>query len=105
MAAGTQDIAPTRLRQAEVDSRQDVHRQTYLSIFAEAGLDSRLADALYGAESDSAHNPFADDAADVLTAIKARGLRTAVVSDIHFDIRPAFRRAGLDHLIDLTKPS
>ncbi len=72
-----------------------------VAVFAEAGLDPTLAHALYDVESDASYNPFADDAARVLSSIRTRGLRTAIISDIHFDLRPAFTRAGLDGLVDL----
>jgi HAD superfamily hydrolase (TIGR01549 family) len=85
---------------AGVDADAALHRQTYLSVFAEAGLDPELAHALYEVESDGSLNPFADDAASVLSTLKARGVRTAIISDIHFDLRPVFRRAGLDEFVD-----
>src|SRR4051794_6029332 len=43
----------------------------------------------------------ADDAAATLRELCAGGLRLAVVSDSHVDIRPAFAAAGLDGVIDV----
>ena len=51
-------------------------------------------------ESDAALNPFADDVAATLERIKGLGLRVAILSDIHFDIRPAFADAGLLAFVD-----
>lgn len=36
------------------------------------------------------------DTVEVLRSLKAHGLRTAIVSNIAFDIRPAFRTAGAE---------
>jgi FMN phosphatase YigB (HAD superfamily) len=72
-----------------------------LGVFADAGLDSELAEALYAVESDPRHNPFALDVRHTLEALGTRGVRVAVVSDIHFDLRPVFDAAGLGKLVDV----
>ena len=84
-----------------MDTDADRHRETYLSVFAEAQLAPDLAHALYDVESDASLNPFAGDAARVLTTVKQWNLRTAIISDIHFDLRAVFDRAGLGALVDL----
>ena len=84
-----------------VDTSAATHREAYFSVFAAAGLDADLAEALYALESDPALNPFADDAADTLANIKGAGFRVAILSDIHFDIRPSFANAGLLELVDV----
>lgn len=81
-------------------ARADVHGDTYFGVFADAGIDEELAAALYAVESDPAHNPFAVDAAPVLEAIARHGVRIAVLSDIHFDLRPAFASVGLADAVD-----
>jgi HAD superfamily hydrolase (TIGR01509 family) len=63
-----------------------------------ASLD--LADALYEEESDPRNNPFAANAPAMLAALAAAEIRTAVVSDIHFDLRPVFAAARLDQYVD-----
>jgi HAD superfamily hydrolase (TIGR01549 family) len=55
---------------------------------------------LYAEESDPANNAFAADAQRTLHALRSGGIRIAIVSDIHFDLRPAFTAAGLDDCID-----
>jgi FMN phosphatase YigB (HAD superfamily) len=72
-----------------------------MAVFADAGLDDRLAQALYAIESDPRLNPFAEDVADTLPDRHHRGVRLAIVSDIHFDLRPAFDSAGLAEFIDV----
>ncbi len=89
-----------RLDAPGVDCDAAVHRQTYFDVFAEAGIDPHLASALYAVESDPRHNPFATDAAQTLGRLKQQGVRVAVLSDVHFDIRPAFAAAGLHGLVD-----
>jgi len=90
-----------RLDGPGVDSDAGVHRTTYLSVFAEAGLDEELAASLYEVESDVDRNPFADDVAPVLRQLHDQDVRVAVVSDIHVDLRPVFANAGLDNLVDV----
>ncbi|MFR9774877.1 HAD family hydrolase [Micromonospora sp. MS34] len=92
---------PDRLDAPGVDCDALVHRNTYHGVFADAGLDAALADALYAVESDPAYNPFAVDAVPVLRAVAGHGLRIAVVSDIHFDLRPVFAAAGLAGVVDV----
>ncbi|GAA2586365.1 HAD family hydrolase [Winogradskya consettensis] len=82
------------------DTDAERHRAAYYRYFADAGLDDDLADALYAVESDPAHNHFAVDAVPVLRAIAAHGTTIAVLSDIHFDIRPAFTAAGLGDVVN-----
>ena len=84
-----------------VDCDADLHRRTYRSAFRDLGIDDDLAEALYAVESDPMASSFADDVAETLRALRSAGLRTAVVSDIHVDIRPAFVAAGLAHLVDV----
>ncbi len=96
------DDAPDleRLTAPGVDSDAQLHRDAYAGVFRDAGLDRDVADALYEVESDASFNPFARDVAAVLGAVKSRGVQVAVISDIHFDIRPVFEQAGLADLVD-----
>lgn len=83
-----------------VDESARVHRQTYDRLFRVAGLDDDLAEALYSVESNPVYNRFADDVADTLRALQSASVRVAIVSDIHFDLRPVFADAGLGDLVD-----
>lgn len=96
-ANGEQD----RLDGRGVDSDAALHRKTYMSVFADAGLDPELAESLYGVESDPRHNPFALDVPEALESLHQSGVRIAVASDVHFDLRPAFHTAGLEGLVDV----
>ena len=90
-----------RLWAAGVDADVAVHRDAYFQVFADAGLDTDLAEALYELESDAGLNPFAEDVAEAFANIKGAGFRIGVLSDIHFDIRPAFVDAGLYDFVDV----
>jgi len=90
-----------RLDGPGVDSDAAVHRATYLGVFADAGLDDELAASLYDVESDLSLNPFAEDVAPVLRQLHDQGVRVAVVSDIHVDLRPVFADAGLGGQVDV----
>jgi HAD superfamily hydrolase (TIGR01509 family) len=78
------------------DRSAAIHHEFHKRLFHVAGLAPKLGDALYAEESDPANNPFAADVAPTLAALHAAGVRTAVISDIHFDLRPTFVAAGLD---------
>lgn len=96
-ANGEQD----RLDGPGVDSDAVLHRKTYMGVLADAGLDAALAESLYAVESDPRYNPFAQDVPETLEALRERGIGLAVVSDVHFDLRPAFHAAGLGGLVDV----
>uniref|UniRef100_UPI0031D0355C HAD family hydrolase n=1 Tax=Saccharothrix mutabilis TaxID=33921 RepID=UPI0031D0355C len=88
-----------RLDAPGVDADATRHRETYYGAFTDAGLDADLADALYEVESDAASNPFAADAAATLKSLHDNGIRIGVLSDIHFDIRPAFDGLPVDSFV------
>ena len=90
-----------RLDAPGVDCDAALHRRTFLDVLTDAGLDADLVDSLYVVESDPLNNPFADDVADTFAALQERGIRIAVVSDIHVDLRPAFDAAGLAGPVDV----
>lgn len=73
-----------------IDTDVELHRSAYTTWFAEAGLDEELAASLYAVESDASTNPFAEDAGNLLRSLHRCGVQACIVSDIHFDLRPAF---------------
>jgi FMN phosphatase YigB (HAD superfamily) len=65
-----------------------------------AGLPAELADAIWQRDGDfGATVPYVDTA-PVLKALKGRGHRIAIVSDIHYDLRPTFQHHGLHEYVD-----
>ncbi|WP_223290979.1 HAD family hydrolase [Streptomyces avicenniae] len=86
---------------AERDRDADRHRATYTALARRVPLPvPELYDALYDRHMEpEAWRPYAD-AADVLRALRERGVPVAVVSNIGWDLRPVFRAHGLDTLVD-----
>ncbi len=76
------------------------HRAANMLWFEGAGIDPELAHALYLFDEDPAHRPLYSDALGVLAALKARRVKIAIVSDIHFDIRPLLAGQGAGGFID-----
>ena len=83
-----------------LDADAERHHRAYMELFSDAGLTNELAAALYESESDFRRNPFSLDASATIVALKALGVRVGLLSDIHFDPRPAFQVAGILDLID-----
>ncbi|MFI9011623.1 HAD family hydrolase [Actinosynnema sp. NPDC053489] len=92
-------LDPARMEAPGVDADAELHREAYYQAFQAAGLDEELADSLYAVESDPMANPFAVDAGPTLRALHDAGVRVGVLSDIHFDIRPAFRDLPVDAFV------
>jgi FMN phosphatase YigB (HAD superfamily) len=62
-------------------------------------LDPELAEAMFRVEWEPAARPVYPDVAHVLAAVRDRGTKIAVVSDIHFDIRPDCVAQGIDRFV------
>ena len=85
------------------DLSTDRHRAVWTELYAAAGceelapgLSQRLYERTVAAESWEAY----PDTVPTLDAVRARGLRVAVVSDTGFDLRPAMDRLGLTPYLD-----
>jgi FMN phosphatase YigB (HAD superfamily) len=76
------------------------HRHVNLRWFEIAGLDEELSVVLYELDFEPECHPFFPDVPDVLEALHSAGIGVAVVSDIHFDLRPEFAAADLDQYVD-----
>ena len=83
-----------------IDLSAEFHRATTMRMYDEARLDSELAEALYRVEWELEARPVYPDVAATLGAVRGRGAKVAVVSDIHFDIRPDCIAQGIDSFID-----
>ncbi|MCW2689994.1 MAG: haloacid dehalogenase [Mycobacterium sp.] len=85
---------------ANRDLTPHLHREAYLHVLRESGLAHHHAESLYGRVIDpSCWTPYPDTAA-VLKGLSEQGFRTAVVSNISFDIRPAFEAMGVARYVD-----
>ncbi|MDX2530583.1 HAD family hydrolase [Streptomyces europaeiscabiei] len=79
------------------DRSAEQHRAAYTGLSRQVPLpDPALHDALYDRHmTPSAWSPY-PDAAEVLAALRERGVAVGVVSNIGWDLRPVFRAHGLD---------
>ncbi|KRE27898.1 haloacid dehalogenase [Mycobacterium sp. Soil538] len=82
------------------DLAPHLHREAYLHVLRESGLARHHAEALYGKVIDPAYWTPYPDTATVLAGLRERGIKTAVVSNIAFDIRPAFEMLGVAADVD-----
>lgn len=76
------------------DLTPHLHREAYLHVLRESGLADHHAEALYRRVVDPASWTPYPDTVEVLGSLQGLGLGTAVVSNIAFDVRPAFTAAG-----------
>jgi HAD superfamily hydrolase (TIGR01509 family) len=77
------------------DLAPHLHREAYLHVLRESGVAAHHAEALYSRLIDpSSWTPY-PDTVEVLRRLHRQGVKTAVVSNIAFDIRPAFQALGV----------
>lgn len=72
------------------DLAPHLHREAYLHVLRESGLAGHHAEALYRRVVDPASWTPYPDTAEVIEGLAAQGIQIAVVSNIAFDVRPAF---------------
>lgn len=83
------------------DRDPKLHRTAYLDVLAKSGVPAPgRAAALYGLLIDPSRWVPYPDTGEVLKTLSENGIRTAVVSNIAFDIRPAFEARGWDQWVD-----
>lgn len=85
---------------ADRDLAPHLHREAYLHVLRESGLADHHAQALYDRVIDPASWTAYPDTARVFKNLRAQGIRTAVVSNIAFDVRPAFAAIGAAEHVD-----
>ena len=72
------------------DLAPHLHREAYLHVLRESGLAEHHAESLYDRVINPASWTAYPDTAGVLKGLHGQGIKTAVVSNIAFDVRPAF---------------
>ncbi|MET7730135.1 HAD-IA family hydrolase [Streptomyces sp. NPDC005402] len=84
------------------DESAELHRAAYTGLSRLVPLpDPALHDALYDRHMlPAAWQPY-PDAAEVLRALRERGTKVGVVSNIGWDLRPILRAHGLDPYVDV----
>ncbi len=78
------------------DLDAQMHRTAYMHVLRESGLSDGHAASLYERCVDPAEWTVYPDTVAVLNGLRAGGVRTAVVSNIAWDIRPVLASAGAD---------
>lgn len=90
-------LAPTGTASHHAWDHRDLdpalHREVYLHVLRETGLPDEHAESVYRRTIDPAEWKVYPDTVRVLDALRDRGIRTAVVSNIAWDIRPVLRDA------------
>jgi HAD superfamily hydrolase (TIGR01509 family) len=82
------------------DLAPHLHREAYLHVLRESGLAHHHAETLYDRViHPSSWTPY-PDTAEVLKSLHEQGIRTAVVSNIAFDVRPAFQAISAADYVD-----
>jgi HAD superfamily hydrolase (TIGR01549 family) len=82
------------------DDSLDAHRAAILAWYRAASIDDELAVAIWARDGEAdASSPF-PDTYEVMEELRQREIRIAVVSNIHYDIRPHFVRHDLDQFVD-----
>jgi len=76
-----------------------LHREAYLHVLQTSGLADKHAEELYRLVTDPAEWAVYPDTAFVLTSLRQNGIRTAVVSNIAWDIRPVLTAAEVDEFV------
>ncbi len=82
------------------DCSPELHRSVTMRLFELGGLDRELAEALYRLDLDAASHPLYPDTPQTLAAIRALGVKIALVSNIHYDLRADVTKYRLAQLID-----
>jgi HAD superfamily hydrolase (TIGR01549 family) len=82
------------------DHSLDAHRTAILAWYRAADIDEELAVAIWARDGEAdASSPF-PDTHEVMEELRRRDIRIAVVSNIHYDIRPHFIRHDLDQFVN-----
>lgn len=82
------------------DLAPHLHREAYLHVLRESGVADHHAEKLYVLMTDPLNWTPYPDTHDVLEGLHRQGLKTAVVSNIAFDVRPAFASIGAQEFVD-----
>ena len=82
------------------DCSPELHRVANMMWFERAGLDTELAEALYAMDFDPATHPVYPESRAVLSTLHALGIRNAVITNFHRDIRPAMASHGFTEFVD-----
>jgi HAD superfamily hydrolase (TIGR01509 family) len=90
-------------REIDPDGKRDLHPTQHREIYDvlvrdQPDVDEQLAQSLYATMLET-WIPY-EDTVPVLRALHARGIKTALVSNVGIDVREVLHRAGLSDLLD-----
>jgi len=94
--ARIRDLPNFEEEEARADSSFEANREIVTGWFRAVGMEPDLADAAWALNGEAPAWPIYPDAAEVVGAIKNRGVRTALVSNFHVDLRPHLIDSGLE---------
>ncbi len=83
------------------DTSAENHRRSNFLWYERAGIDGDLAAALYDFDAEIGNRPLYPDAAPTLAVLRRNGVKIAVVSDIHLDLRTMLDAQGVGDWIDV----
>lgn len=79
-----------------VDTSVEANRGIMMKRFLGVGIEPDLAEVLYQLDYEPGSWPVFPDVAAVVSQIRARGCKTALVSDFHVDVRPHLAGNGIE---------
>ena len=82
------------------DLDPELHRKVYVEVLRSSGVPVPQAERLYARMIDPQQWTPYPDAAEVLRRLPEQGLKVGVISNIAFDIRPAFDRLEISRHVD-----
>lgn len=83
------------------DLEPALHREVYMEVLRQSGVEGAQAGRLHARMVDPAEWTPYPDTGKVLEALSGNGIPVAVVSNIPFDLRPAFAARGWDDYIQV----
>lgn len=93
-------LPDVRSAEARMDCASELHFASTMLLHRSAGIDEGLSEAMYRLIGHPTFHPIYDGVAEALEVINGAGIKVAVVSDIHVDLREHARLAGIDRYID-----
>jgi HAD superfamily hydrolase (TIGR01549 family) len=81
---------------ARADVSFEANRELVTRWFRAVGIEADLAEAAWALNSEPSAWPVYPDASDVVRAIRNRGVKTALVSNFHVDLRPHLIASGIE---------
>lgn len=96
-ARGLPEIA-AELNDEDISAER--HRASNMRWYDRAGIDEQLARALYDFDHEIDNRPLYFDAAETLATLHRNGVKVAVVSDIHLDLRVMLEAQGVGDCVD-----